>query len=241
MPVKSRKGNREIEIKLRVADISALRLRLKRLRAREICPRTRESNTIYDNASKSLTARSQFVRIRIEHPAPIGKRKLRKAAGNAVITYKGPIQSPGPVRSAPGKKSRYKIREEVEVVLGNKEQDAAAMTRILLALGLRPVFQYEKFRTTYILPGIRDLKIELDETPVGLFLELEGPEPAIDCAAKLLGYTPRDYIARSYGALYIAACRRRGLKPGNMLFVSTKKCVNTHSLLDKDFNSVYLL
>jgi adenylate cyclase class IV len=239
--MKPRKGNREIEIKLRVADISALRLRLKRLRARQVCPRTHESNTLYDNAAKTLTARGQFVRIRVEHPAPTGDRKHRKPVSNVVITYKGPVQSSEPVRSATRKVSRYKIKEEFEVILGKKEQDATAMTRILRALGLRPVFQYEKFRTTYVLPDVRDLKIELDETPVGLFLELEGARPAIDRAAKLLGYTLRDYIAHSYGALYIAACRLHGLKPGNMLFESTKKCINTHSLLDKDFNSVYLM
>jgi adenylate cyclase class 2 len=223
MVMKPITSSREIEIKLRVADISALRLHLKRLRAREVCPRTHESNTLYDDANQSLSARGQLVRIRIEQPASIGSRNIRMGAGNAVITYKGPVKSPSPVRATQGKRSRYKIREEVEVVLGNKEQDATKMTRILRALGLHPVFQYEKFRTTYVLPGVRDLKIEVDETPVGIFLELEGSEPAIDRAAKLLGFTSGDYVTQSYGALYLTDCRRRGIKPGNMLFPPTKK------------------
>ena len=58
------------------------------------------------------------------------------------------------------------------------------MARILRALGLHPVFRYEKFRTTYALPGVRGLKIELDETPVGIYLELEGPIARIDRGAR---------------------------------------------------------
>ncbi len=85
------------------------------------------------------------------------------------------------------------------------------------------MFRYEKFRTTYTLPGISGLKVEFDETPIGFFLELEGNAGAIDRAARLLGYTRSDYMTSTYGALYIADCRRRGRKPSNMLFRPTKK------------------
>lgn len=97
------------------------------------------------------------------------------------------------------------------------------MARILRALGLHPVFRYEKFRTTYALPGVRGLKIELDETPVGIYLELEGPVAGINRGARLLGYRRKDYLTDSYGSLYLADCRRRGRKPGDMLFPPTKK------------------
>ena len=53
----------EIEIKLRVQDIAALRSRLKRLRAREITPRTHESNTLYDTPRQDLRRRGQLIRI----------------------------------------------------------------------------------------------------------------------------------------------------------------------------------
>jgi hypothetical protein len=85
------------------------------------------------------------------------------------------------------------------------------------------VFRYEKFRTTYAFPGIRGLKIELDETPVGVYLELEGSVAAIDRGARLLGYTRPEYLKETYGSLYLADCRRRGRKPGDMLFPATKK------------------
>jgi adenylate cyclase, class 2 len=96
------------------------------------------------------------------------------------------------------------------------------LAAILGALGLHPVFRYEKFRTTYVLPSIRGLKIELDETPIGTYLELEGPV-GINRAARLLGYTKADYLTETYGSLYLADCRRRGRKPGNMLFRTEKK------------------
>jgi adenylate cyclase class IV len=96
------------------------------------------------------------------------------------------------------------------------------MIRILRALGLHPMFQYEKFRTTYALPEIPNVKVEFDETPIGLYLELEGTVAEIDRAARSLGYSRTDYISKSYGALYIADCRRRGIKSTGMLFPATK-------------------
>lgn len=58
----------------------------------------------------------------------------------------------------------------------------------------------------------------LDRTPIGTFLELEGPRRWIDRIASHLGYTPADYITRSYAALYFEHCRVSNLKPGNMVF-----------------------
>jgi len=52
-------------------------------------------------------------------------------------------------------------------------------------------FRYEKYRTTFRLPDsnawANGLLIELDETPIGTFVELEGPAAAIDRAAEELG------------------------------------------------------
>jgi adenylate cyclase class 2 len=63
----------------------------------------------------------------------------------------------------------------------------------------------------------------LDETPVGAFLELEGPPDAIDKAAEALGYSRKDYLVKNYLELYAEDCRRKGVSPGNMLFESGKK------------------
>ena len=60
--------------------------------------------------------------------------------------------------------------------------------------------------------------IELDETPIGTFVELEGPGPAIDRAASELGFAARDFITKNYLVLYLDDCRRRGETPTHMLF-----------------------
>jgi adenylate cyclase class 2 len=215
------KHREEIEIKLRVPDIPALQSRLKRLRAREINPRTYESNMLYDTPRHDLRRRGQLIRIRTEQPASSFGKKRPKENAAALLTYKGPSSTSNAIE--PGKhsktRSHFKIKDEVEVSVAG----AGELDRILRALGLRPTFRYEKFRTTFALPDVRGLKIDLDETPVGIYLELEGPVIAIDRGAHLLGYARNDYMTDTYGSLYLAECRRRGRKPGDMLFPTTKK------------------
>jgi adenylate cyclase class 2 len=237
-------SNQEVEIKLRVTDVSGLRRRLKKLGAREVSPRAHESNTLYDTPKNDLARRGQLIRIRNQQPISITGGKSRSQPSKCILTYKGPSQTARRIRSVmdkPKNRGRYKVREEVEVAISDGEQ----MRRILSALGLRPLFRYEKFRTTYALPkgagstwsprgqgagstwspsvDVRNLKIEFDETPIGTFLELEGAPSAINRVAALLGYTRSDFFTQTYGALYIADCRRRGRKPTHMLFPSTKK------------------
>ena len=212
----------EIEIKLRVQDVSTLRSRLKRIRAREISPRTHESNTLYDTPQQDLRRHGRLIRLRIEQPASsFGKRRPIENTP-AILTYKGPSLVSAHARKTGGNskiRRHFKIKEEAEVCVARADE----MASILRALGLHPMFRYEKFRTTYALQGVRGLKIELDETPIGIYLELEGPLAGIDRGARLLGYARKDYLKETYGSLYLADCRRRGLKPCDMLFPPTKK------------------
>jgi adenylate cyclase class 2 len=211
----------EIEIKLRVQNLDALNLRLKKLRAKEISPRTHESNTLYDTADQRLRRRGQLIRVRTERPASRHEEQHSMKEFAAILTYKGPTHSTRAANNRPSVKIRthFKIKNEAEV----RVAEAAELSTILRALGLRPAFRYEKFRTTYALRGLSQLKVELDETPVGIYLELEGPITSIDRGARLLGYAREDYLKDSYGSLYLAECKRRGHKPGNMLFPPTKK------------------
>jgi adenylate cyclase class 2 len=242
------RANLEIEIKLRVTDVPALRGRLKQLRARLVTPRTYESNTLYDTPQKDLARRGQLIRIRTEQLHSPSARKIRTLPTKTLLTYKGlPPKSAMTIPQANnerGSKSRYKVREEIEVAVSSGEH----LQQILGALGLCPSFRYEKIRTTYaISPGAgsrrrrhsagvgasatwsppenstRNLKMEVDETPIGTFLELEGSPSSIDRIAWLLGYSHSDYITQTYGALYIAHSRLHGYKPTNMLFPTTKK------------------
>ena len=108
---------------------------------------------------------------------------------------------------------RHKQREEIEVSVS----DADATALILDRLGFHPVFVYEKFRAEYTKPGLPGI-ITVDETPIGNFLELEGPPTWIDHVAAALGYRESEYIKRSYGSLYIQHCQGTGTTPANMLF-----------------------
>lgn len=113
--------------------------------------------------------------------------RVRSAAGQAILTYKGPAEAGG----------RHKSREELETSAG----DRSAIELILSRLGFIRTFRYEKYRTTFSAadePGL----VELDETPIGVFLELEGPAYWIDPAAARLGFAPEAYVLSSYASLY---------------------------------------
>ncbi len=206
----------ETEIKLRVEDVRALRRVLKRIGAQLVGPgsgRVHEMNLIFDTPDGGLAKHGQLLRIRTE------TREGGKRAPRVVLTFKSPPEELAMGEAAQGVRDRrYKVRQEIEVVL----TDAAGLQKIFEGLGLKGWFRYEKYRTTYRLPGrvkwAQGLLLELDETPVGTFLELEGPGEAIDRAAKELGYGTKDYILKNYLVLYVEDCRRRGVAAGDMKF-----------------------
>jgi len=204
------KAGHETEVKLRIPDQAKFLRQLARLEAKLTRARVHEMNTLYDTEATDLLRRGQVLRLRVERPAPqaisngsartrhIGAEKMETCAW---LTFK----RPAPTATTKALK-QYKVREEHEVrIFGHQE-----MPKIFEALGLRPSFRYEKYRTTYELPGMRGLKLVLDETPIGLFVELEGDREQIDRAAGLLGFAASDYISKSYGALFMEAC---GVKP----------------------------
>lgn len=200
-----KKTNPEIEIKLRITDIPELLRKIKKLHVIPQ-PRLREQNILCDTPQSHLRRRKMLLRLRIEtsanHHAPANPAKER-----VILTSKAP---PQPQRN--NRPSRYKIRAEREQVASiSSRQYAKALT----SLGFRPAFRYDKFRTTFRL---QDLHLDLDETPAGVYLELEGTPKAIDRAAKALGFAKDQYLRATYWDLYVAACRRRGTKPKNMLF-----------------------
>jgi adenylate cyclase class 2 len=182
--------NVEIEIKLRLpAELDEIRRDLRKLGFRIAKHRVFESNILFDNSKRTLRKHGKLIR-------------LRRVGRHSVLTYKGPSE-----------KSKYKKRPEVEVDLVNGEP----IEGIFAHIGYHPVFRYEKFRTEYAKrPGVGT--VMLDETPIGNFLEIEGSPGFIDRTARLLGFSTRDYINRSYGYLYLAHCRERRISPANMTF-----------------------
>lgn len=185
----------ETEIKLAVRDLPELRRRLRALGAR-YDGRVFEQNTVYDTPEGGFRRLGRLVRLRIETSG--GRHTAR-------LTSKAPTER---VHKSAG---RHKQRFESEAEVADPNKTAA----MLGTIGLRPSFRYEKFRTTYRLEG---LELDLDETPVGTFLELEGRPGDIDRVARELGYRPNSYIRGTYWDVYAADCRRRGRKPTNMVF-----------------------
>jgi adenylate cyclase class 2 len=203
--------NREIEVKLAVADIPALLRDLKRLGARNR-GRSFEQNTLYDTPQSDFRRRRWLLRLRTETPAR--SSFAPPAPRRSLLTFKSP---PPPARNlAAGARShanarRYKDKLERETALAQ----SALWPAMLRSLGFRPGFRYEKYRTEFRLGS---LHVSLDETPVGVFLELEGAMPAIDKVASDLNFSPSDYIRATYWDLYVADCRRTRRMPRNMLF-----------------------
>lgn len=196
----------EIEIKLRITDLPLLVRNLSSLGATP-AGRVLEKNTLYDTPSSEFRRRGRLVRLRIETPAP--SAAYPGGPHRAILTSKAP---PGPaLLSLRSRGPLYKERLERELVV----QDPRRWPAVLRSVGFRPGFRYEKYRTSFRLFG---LHLDLDETPVGIFLELEGAPRSIDRVARALGFSPEDYIRRTYWALYRAACRRRGRLPANMVF-----------------------
>jgi adenylate cyclase, class 2 len=215
----------EIEIKLGISDPKTLRLRLKRLGARLVgggTGRVHEWNVLFDTPQGDLAKHGQLLRMRTETPEAKSKKGKAAPAKRVLLTFKRPIDVRTPPSSGAQENHRHKIREELEITV----TDGAALTKIFEGLGMRGWFQYEKHRTTFRLPPAskwaKGLLIEIDETPIGTFVELEGPPPAIDRAAQELGFAPHDYIVKNYLALYVEECRRLGQEPQDMVFAAQR-------------------
>lgn len=216
---------RETEIKLRIGDVRAFRRALKRLGARPAgigTGRVHEQNLIFDTPQGGLAKHGQLLRIRIEENTSRAKSKASGSKQRVVVTFKQPLTRLGGADGGVAPSGAYKVREEIEAEVA----DADTLAKIFEGLGMRGWFRYEKYRTTFRLPDSKlwahGLLIELDETPIGTFVELEGPAQAIDQAARELGFSKRDYILKNYLVLYMEACRHKGEEPRHMLFPERK-------------------
>ncbi len=181
-------ANREIEIKLRLPDLRTARRLLRNAGFKVARPRVFEFNVVFDTTRASLRKRGALLR-------------LRQAGRECTLTYKGPSS-----------RSKYKSRQEIEVRI----PDGKSFEHILLNLGYHPVFRYEKYRTEHRADGAG--LVTLDETPIGLFLELEGPPAWIDRTARRLEFSETLYITDSYGELYAKFRRGRRRRPDAMVF-----------------------
>jgi adenylate cyclase class 2 len=184
----------EIELKFPVSSLGDLERRLLELGFRMDTPRTFESNVLYDTPDRGLRAKGELLRVR-----HYGERW--------VITHKR-----HPEEEDPG--SRFKVRIETE----SEVSDGEAMAEIYTRLGLEPAFRYEKYRSEYSHPRANAGHVVVDETPIGIYAELEGPTGWIDQTLVALGVEAADCLTESYGRLFTAWKKRTGSPAENLTF-----------------------
>ena len=184
-------GPREVEIKFALNDVKAMEGLLKRAGFRRHTSRSHEMNTLFDVPSGELRARGEVLR-------------LREYGNKWTLTHK-----------TRGKTGRHKSRIENETEVAN----GSAMNAILNALGYRPAFYYEKFRSEWT-DGTGH--VLLDETPIGNFGEIEGAPRWIDRTARSLHVKPKDYVTDSYVQLFSQWKERTGSGARHMTFKEVK-------------------
>jgi adenylate cyclase class 2 len=125
--------------------------------------------------------------------------RLRNDDRGAKLTFKGPASFEGAV----------KVRDEHETSVG----EAESVKALLEALGYEIVRHYQKYREEWRLG---EVIVALDRTPMGDFVEFEGPEAAKAAAA--CGCSPATALEADYLTLYDAFRRRRPAAPADMVF-----------------------
>jgi adenylate cyclase, class 2 len=129
--------------------------------------------------------------------------RVRVENGKSRLTFKGPVQA-----------SDMALREEYETVVG----DGDMLLRVLCELGLHVWFRYEKYREEF---SHEDVTVAVDETPVGVFVEIEGSEAGIAAMTEALGRSSSDCIVDSYRTLFLQCRDRFGLSGTDMVFEET--------------------
>lgn len=193
----------EIELKFSVRDIRALRSAARALGFRLVTERTFESNVLYDTADRQLRARTEILR-------------LRHYGERCIVTHK---------RMADGGDGdlRYKTRIETESAV----EDCDALAEIFTHLGYGPVFRYEKFRTEW---EMGDGHLVLDETPIGVWAELEGQPMWIDAMLEKLGVAAELRTTESYGKIFLRWKAETGSLAENLTFEEVAACAEAGAL-----------
>lgn len=178
----------ELEAKMRVADLNAVR---ERLRAIGADPRGRvlEVNTFFETPDRALLRRDSGLRLRHTRDLDTGGEK-------DVVTFKGPMES-----------GQLKRREEIEFGVTDGNATKAVFDR----LGYRPDLTFEKRRETWHLDGCT---IELDELPsIGTFIEIEGPdEPTVMRVREKLGLNDVPLVKSGYAHLVSTWLKEHGAR-----------------------------
>jgi adenylate cyclase class 2 len=178
----------EREVKLRFDSAESARDAILNAGATPLRGRRFQEDFLLDTEDETLRRRRCVLRIRME------------SGGGSRLTFKGPVQP-----------SAMKLREEIETVVG----DGETLLHVFEELGLHVWFRYQKYREEF---SFEDVIAAVDETPVGIFVELEGGEQGIERLAAALGRGPAEYILDSYRGLFLQHRDRAGLDGRDMVF-----------------------
>jgi adenylate cyclase class 2 len=135
--------------------------------------------------------------------------RVRLENGKSRITFKGPVQP-----------SVMKLRDELETIVG----DGRLLLQIFEEVGFHVWFRYEKYREEF---AHEEVIVAIDETPVGVFVEIEGCEQGIETAAAALGRSQADFIVDSYRSLFLQLRDRFGLTTSDMVFDTDSALLST--------------
>ena len=157
----------EIEVKFTVPTVEPFRAKLLNLGATLGQKRVFERNLLLDTPDQQLRQAEQVLRLRQDN--------------NVRLTFK----------SKPIQHSELKVREEIEMEVGDLETAVLLFNR----LGYQPQLVYEKYRETYHLGTA---EIVLDELPYGDFIEIEGEEGDIKRVADEMGLEWNGRLSHNY-------------------------------------------
>jgi adenylate cyclase class 2 len=198
----------EIELKFLIADAADIEARLPALGFHLDTPRTFEQNTLYDSPERRLKESQQILRIR--------------QYGNLwTVTHKRPDTAEAD--------PRYKVRIETETHV----DDAPAIAEIFCQLGYCAMFRYEKYRTEWSHPtedAVSPLHLVIDETPIGIYGELEGPTEWIDKMLDALHIDPATCTTKSYGKLFLDWKARTESPAENLTFDEVESSLAVHAV-----------
>jgi adenylate cyclase class 2 len=163
----------ESELKIPVTDLEPVRTSLRRERAVLVQILAREINLLLDRHDGRLRTAGSILRLR-QH----GDRNL--------LTLKGPVSYSGAI----------KVRAEHETEFS----DLPRMVDIFERLGFSVCMRYEKDREEWLL---EQCSVVLDHTPMGDFVEVEGPPERLERVARLLGLDAVTAVRGSYVSLWL--------------------------------------
>lgn len=183
-------NQQELEIKLYLADLPALKGKLEISGAKLIEARLHEINLRFDLPDGELTRKAQVLRLRQDTAAR--------------MTYKGPGETIDGVHA----------RREIEFTVG----DFQSAQLLLESLGYQVSLMYEKYRTTYSLGGLQVTLDEMPYGNFSEIEGTD--TSAIHHAAMKLDLSWEARILESYTTLFDQLQEKLGLTFQNLSFVN---------------------